>query len=789
MKNITRSVGFKNFVAKYWTFLFIGLVWFIFASPYFLKGLVPYASTYQVNFFAPWSHYEKFWGPIKNNAMPDIHGQIYPWKKFTIDMWKSGQIPLWNPYSFSSNPHLANFQTAVLSPFNLLFFIIPFIDAWSIIVLLQPLLAGLFTYLMMRQFQISKVGSLISSVAFMFCGFVVVWMAYGTLSMAIAFLPLATFSIERSFRSNSLLSLVLVSMSLPLSFFSGHFQTSLYFVIFIFSFFLFKTITTKLYRKAAIVGLFLLFGILLSLPQVLPSVEFYRNSVRSEIFLTKGEGIPFNYLVNIFAPDFFGNPVTRNDWFGYYAEWASFIGVIPFVLAFFSLFSKKHLFARFFFVAGLIALTLAIDSPLQSLIGALKIPVLSTSTPSRIIVLFSFSFAIAAGFGVDTVKEFIAAKRVKKILFVFAVFSVVLFALWMLLIAGNTMTADKELIAKRNLVLPTLLFLGSFLIVGISLFNKKFLLFTIFFLLFAMSFDSLRFAQKWMPFDSRELVYPRVPVIDAIKKYINGGRIFGNLGAEVTTYHGIPSIEGYDPLYIDRYGSFIRGAGKGEFLQGERSVVKLDRGGLYTDRVLDLLGVTLIFNPIPDTNQGWAYPVWNKKERYDLIYGDNKFQLFRNKQVLPRALLYHDYEVLDNPKNIVTRFYSDDFDFRNTILLEDHPEKEVKAIKKDSEHKGKANIRQYEPNEIIIDVTTDSSALLFLSDNFYPGWKAYVDGQRVKIHRANFTFRAVEVEKGRHKVRFYYDPISFKMGIYAAGVGLLAFLLTIRILKKKRYFG
>src|SRR3990167_5685311 len=108
----------KNFILKFWPVIFIFLLWFIFASPYFVKGKVPYASTYQVNFFPPWSHYENFWGPVKNNAMPDVHGQIYPWKKFTIDTFRNGQIPLWNPYSFSGNPHLANFQSAVLSPFN-----------------------------------------------------------------------------------------------------------------------------------------------------------------------------------------------------------------------------------------------------------------------------------------------------------------------------------------------------------------------------------------------------------------------------------------------------------------------------------------------------------------------------------------------------------------------------------------------------------------------------------------------------------------------------------------------
>ena len=78
--------------------------------------------------------------------MPDVVTQIYPWKHFVVSELKEGRMPLWNPNNFSGNPALANFQTAVFSPFTLLYFILPFIDAWSLTVLLQPLLAGIFTY-------------------------------------------------------------------------------------------------------------------------------------------------------------------------------------------------------------------------------------------------------------------------------------------------------------------------------------------------------------------------------------------------------------------------------------------------------------------------------------------------------------------------------------------------------------------------------------------------------------------------------------------------------------------
>lgn len=770
----------KRFFLNYWPIIFIIAVWLVFASPYFFKGLVPYASNYQVNFFAPWSHYQKFWGPIKNNAMPDVHTQIYPWKKLTIDIWKQGQIPLWNPYSFSGNPHLANFQSAALSPFNIPFFIFPFIDSWSIVVLLAPLLAGLFTYFLMRSFAVSKSGSVISGMSFMFCGFIVVWMAYGTLAMASAFLPLTIYAMQKSFQKNAVYPLLLLSLSLPLSIFSGHFQTSLYVIIFAFSFLVYKALLTKAKNRAFMASIFFIFGLLLSMPQILPSIEFYLNSVRSGIFI-EGGGIPLYYLVNIFSPDFFGNPVTRNDWAGFYAEWASFIGIIPLILAFFAVSYKRISLYYFFFIAGLIVLLLAVDSPIQKLIGMLKIPVFSTSNPSRVIFLFSFSFAILAGFGLDIFRERVLQRNFKNIFTILTIAGIFLITIWILLLVGKIMPYDKLVIAKRNLLLPTGFFVGNFLMIILAKRYKNFLIVAIFYLMLATSFDSFRFAQKWMPFDPKNLVYPQIPLITFLKENMGIGRVYGNLGGEVTTYYSLGSIEGYDPLYINSYGDFLRTANSGKFSKGERSVVKLDRRGEHVDRILDLLGVSYVFHPKADTDQVWAYPIWEKKDKYMLAYQDDRLQLFKNVTAMPRVGLFYAYDYEIDRKKILERFYKKDFDFRKMLILEENP-KITLAGKQSS---GNAQVTSYTPNKISINASTNFPALLFISDNYYPGWKAFVDGKETQIYRANYTFRAITLNKGSHNIEFVYDPLSFRLGAYIAIAGVVGIFGTIILLKKK----
>lgn len=747
-------------ILQFWPLFVILGIWFLFASPYFLKGFVPYASTYQVNFFPPWSYYGELAGPIKNNAMPDVHSQIYPWKKLTVDTYQSGQIPLWNPYSFSGNPHMANFQSAVYSPFNLLFFALPFIHAWSLLVLLQPLLAGVFMYLFARSYKISMLGSIISATAFMFCGFLVVWMAYGTLAYAIIYLPLAFYGIESFSRSRRWYYLILFILTIPLSFFSGHFQISLYFFGASLAFVLYKGFTEKLSKTFWYLIAGSVFGLIISCIQLLPSFELYANSIRSSIFLLS-ETIPFNYVITAVAPDFFGNPVTRNDWFGHYAEWASFVGVLPLLLAFYIAFSRQKK-SLFFTLLALSSLVLAVKSPLSEVIVALKLPVISTSALSRIIVLFSFSVAVLAGMGLDEFKNRIESEKRKKPVITHLLFGGLFAIVWILLFVFNLLPNDKLIIAKRNFIVPSLVFSAAsgLVFLGFLLYPKwkiqkisrNFLLFLLMFCLVGISSaDSFLFAKKWMPFDPIQKVYPDIPLTAAIQREIGNGRIFGNIGGEFTTYYKIPSLEGYDPLFLDRYGQLLRSANHGTFEESERSVVRLSRRGQYVDRVLDVLGVSVIFHPLADTNQGWAYPVWKYPKRFTVVYADGRFQLFKNNTRFQRAQLFYNYEVVPDSKKMIQRFYSPKFDFRNILLLEENP-----GIKSSQNASGSANIASYTPNKVTIEVKTNTSALVFLSDNYYPGWKAYVNGKETKIYRADYTFRAVSVPKGNSKVIFEY---------------------------------
>jgi len=780
-------MGVTKQIKKYltiWPIIFIFSIWFLFASPYFFKGNVPFPSTYQVNNFAPWNTNSQFWGPVKNGAMPDIITQIYPWKYLAIEIWKTGQVPLWNPYTFSGNPLLANYQSGVFSPFNVLFFVLPFIDAWSILVLFQPLLAGLFMYLFVKSLKVGKIGSLVSAISFMFCGFITSWMSYATLGYAIVFLPLSLFCIEKYSITKKNIFLILLSLTIPLSFFSGHFQISLYFLITILAYVIYKFIISRNIRDALFVILYICFGVLLIMPQVLPSIELYLESFRSSFF-QKGGGIPLEYIPTFLAPDFFGNPVTRNTWLGNYAEWNAYIGVLPLMLAIYSISRIKKPQIFFLFIFGISVLILGIDSPISNFVVNLNFPVLSTSSINRIIILYSFAFTVLAGFGYDYLLLDIKNAKKKRILLWIGLVGLIFIVLWGLIALKLLIPLDKIVISRQNLMLPTILFLGSSIIIVCGVVFRRIKHDRVLYIAIATGFtilltaDMLRFATKWQPFDPKSLVFPNVATTEAFSKISRFDRTIGNFGGEASIYYKLPSVEGYDALYSKRYGEFIGFIDNGEIIKSAWSVVSFSRDSVRTEKALNLLDIKYIVHKLLDNKKSWTFPFWiYPKDQFKLIYKDSKYEFYENMRVLSRAFLVGKYRVIKDQKKILETIFSNDFDPSKEIILEDNP-----GINMTEGDMGVAQIINYQPNNIEISVDSKSNALLFLTDSYYNGWKASVNGKDIPILRANYAFRAIQVEKGRNTVKFYYDPLSFKLGVYLAIGGLIGILFMILISK------
>lgn len=763
----------RKFLHTFWPLLFIFFVWGIFSSPFLLSGKIPFTGDYQASYFAPWSQYSQFTQPVKNSAMPDVVDQLYPWKSLVIDSWKHMQIPLWNPYSFGGTPLMANYQSAVFSPMNLLFFIFPFKISWGLLILLQPLLAGIATFFFLRKLLATRIASLLSSISFMFCGFIVCWMGYGTLAYAIGILPLILLGQEGYVQSKKFPYILLISLGLVFSFFSGHFQISIYTLLVAFAYFIFRyTLTNPTNRsgqkKKFVFGFMAIFsGVMLALPQIIPSIEFYNQSLRSVLY-SRPEVIPWQYLLTLVAPDFFGNPVTGNDWFGHYAEWNGYIGLIPLLFAGFSLLDwKKNKFVRFFFVAAAVALLLATPTIFGDLILAARIPVLATSAAGRIIVVMSFSLSVLAGFGLDV---WVRSRRRKKVLL--GCISFVFFLLgWGIILTKLGVPIEKIAIAKQNFILPSFFLVSAILLTTAALFtrSKKVLFVVCFIFLVLSSFDVLRFASKWQTFSPTNSIFPDISLTQFFQK-IHNQRSLGNYGGQVAIYYQLPSLEGYDALYPERFGEFVTYVANGSFGSAGRSGVDFPKSAQYTGETVDWLGVHYIIHKTSDDGKIWTFPFWLHRSDFKEVYRDSSYLVLENLNAMPRAYIVGNYEVITNKEKILTALFAKDMDKAKTLILEENP-----GVVKTSGLVAHASIRSYTPNKVTLTTKSNKNALLFLSDTYFPGWKATIDGKETKIYRADYTFRAIAIPAGQHIVVFSYWPDSFTYGLigFVFGVSLL----------------
>jgi len=126
------------------------------------------------------------------------------------------------------------------------------------------------------------------------------------------------------------------------------------------------------------------------------------------------------------------------------------------------------------------------------------------------------------------------------------------------------------------------------------------------------------------------------------------------------------------------------------------------------------------------------------------------------------------------------------FDYKNTLLLSEKPGLSMPANTYNINNN--AEITHYLNNKIKLKVDTDENGLLWLSEIWYPAWKAKIDGKKTKVYCADFSFRAIEVPKGSHEVTFTFSSSYFNLGALITIISLLSSLgfLIFTYLKKRK---
>ena len=148
--------------------------------------------------------------------------------------------------------------------------------------------------------------------------------------------------------------------------------------------------------------------------------------------------------------------------------------------------------------------------------------------------------------------------------------------------------------------------------------------------------------------------------------------------------------------------------------------------------------------------------------------------LYRVEKALPRAFLVNRTVVAKDRRKRLEELSSRQFDPQKAVVLEHDL-----SITGESPLSAFAHIQRYTNNSVIIHATSNQDSLLVLTDSFYPGWKAYLDGNEVPILRANHFHRAVMVSQGEHVVHFRYEPESFRLGVIVSVLTIVSLAIIV----------
>lgn len=723
--------------------LFFIFLTFLAFRQYVFGGLVPIQFNLLPAFYSPW-RFEKWPGyerGVPNKPIGTDNPKLfYPYRKFTIEEFKQGRIPLWNPYVFSGNIHAATYQAAAWYPFNFLYFLFPQADAWSMLILLQPILVGWFTFLFMRSQGISVRGSLFGSITFAFSGWMIAWWEESIVIVhSILWLPLALYASEKR-------RWLLLVFALSMSILAGFLQMSIYLFATVVVWSIFSGRMTKSLVFAFIATFFI------TAIQWVPALEAYLLSPRGTVaatFLFDQYLVPIRHLITLVVPDFWGNPGAYNYFFPklFYHEKVIWIGLFPL------LFGLLGMRTRFWGLFTIIVLSLGFALPTSWVWYVFRVPVLAAAQPARIFILFAFGSSMLAAYGMDA---WIAGKVPKKrIVMMLAIVSIILASLWGFVmfsrwrLAYDTTLSREAIelygryttISFRNLFIPTLSIFSAW-VIFLFVKNKKFFFGLV---MMATLTWSLYQADKFLYFSDRRFEFPETAPITKLKELTsdNYARVWGYGDATFTpnmlSYYGLYSPEGYDALFLREYGELLHTIKSGGVVSDQ-----IDR----TDAILK--GMT---------------------ERDPMDQSPIRLQLM--SQLGVRYILEYknaeNKETLSSDKRFPPSLFTVSWE-NNLWRIWEYANARPRAW---FEGEGNVLIRRYEPNLVELRVSAKTDGTVVLSDTYYPGWTARVDGSRVTINRAHEALRSVEVKQGEHTVELRYEPLSFRWGLILSAVGLI----------------
>lgn len=722
-------------------------------------------------------------------------------RSFYVDyMHEHGSVPVWNPYQFCGIPYIDGFHGDTFYPFSILKFFINIYRALGWNLLLHVFLAGITMFACARVFKRSQMASALAAVAYMFAAYFVSQVAPGHdgKMFVTSLFPLTIMLIELAFDRRPLLYFSLLGLVIGIIILTPHPQMAYYTLWACAFYFVFKLVSRYVERKSvpslitpsALFVLAVVIGLAISAIHFYPGYKYVTNySPRSDekrgMDWAKSWSLHWEEAASLVVPEFCGvSNEEGNSYWGKngFKDNSEYAGAVPLLIALVAIIMVRSRKTWFFGGLALFALVYGLsgNTPFFYLFYYIIPNVKSTRAWSMIMFLFSFSVALLAAYGLDFIIE--QSRRLKD--HRRRAFGVAVFGLPGLVLLGalffsaapeaaiglyssifyGTMPAQKSMILNQHLPAIAAGFWKTFLFITIPavviwLYSRRKLPAAALWVVIALALiDAYRFDVKFIrTFDQRQFTEPN-PLVGYFKSVPGKFRVLDMSGPYLPYNYlpmfGIEELTSYHGNQPRWFNALLGGI-------GSRHLLNLNLMAITNTRYLLVSPVSQIG---ADRLASSGFPEVSRWQN---------LQVFQNPYALDRAYIVHDWVVDATESNIDQMVLMTSFNPRTTVALFEDPGI-VPTTDSTVAAADRATIETYENDYISITTSSRADGILVLGDNWYPAWKAFLDGAEVPVLRANGAFRGVVLPAGEHTVEFRYISRDHWIGRLLTSLGLLA---------------
>ncbi len=734
-----------------------------------------------------------------------------------VDMARSGQLPLWNPYMLCGYPLLGTLQVCFFYPLSLIHYLLPFGLAFNYYSILHYFLAAVFMYWLMRHFKLPRPSSFLAGSVFAFSGYSLSMTNMNTTLSSFIWAPLLLLFYDRCVRSGACFTKdwLVLGILFSVQFLGGE-PTIIYLTtLFLLAYGLVENQRSLISALKNMIGLILALILAggLTAVQLFPFMETAMLSLRvlkTDYLFISLRSFPPRELINFVLPFFFGNLLRDGSFLPVllgikFQAWilSPYMGFFPLFFAFLPLIRGRDRRIILFWAAVIFSFLMAFGrfTPVYGFFFKFLPGLSLIRYPPKYLFLAVFLLSMLCGFGHEAALALIERKKSGINWIIFVLFSSL--ALMGALYLWSSANLENIFFYLRRFFpsflepyftgglwrmltfdVRSLSNLSIFLLLGILLFSlaKRGLLtrgIFGFLMIFLVVFDLFSANSPInIPGDYR-VFKNETPNIRILREDKSVFRCFSipsrrvDLDADKRTFgeNLLHDKDNLNPNWLVPYRIAHLGGRESMEHRGFSRIYWPIAERLAEDhgRLLDMANVKYVF-ALKDIDRPNLKLLRRKK------MGEMTGNFYLNSSYYPRAYFVKSVRVEKDRDKIIEILLGEGFKPRDEVILEE----ELNYEWKPSSVRESIEVISYEPNRVLIRTFSDKPRIMFLSDTYYPGWKAYMDGKQTRIYRANYMFRAVHLEPGEHKVKFEYSPLSFKLGsiITLFSLVLLAILFS-----------